>query len=457
MKLLGFEITRPKAVPADLRPVDSRGGWFWPIIRESFTGAWQQNVTVSTDTALTHVAVYACITRIAADFAKNRVKLVREDEDDIWTEVDSAAFSPVLRKPNRYQTRVQFLEQWMSSKLIHGNAYILKERDARGVVTALYVLDACRTKPLVAPDGDVFYQLKPDALAGVEDSDQSQIIVPASEIIHDIMVALFHPLVGVSPLYAAGLAATQGVKIQTNSTNLFTNGARPSGILTAPGSISADQANRLKAAWDTNFSGDNVGRVAVVSDGLKFEPMSITAEDSQLIEQLKWTVEAVCACFNVPPYIIGFGAPPTSEVGKLMALYHSSCLQRHFESAEVLLDEGLELPKPYGTEFDIENLMRMDTAALYETVGKGIAATLLTPNEGRKKIAMTPLEGGDTVYMQQQNFSLAALAQRDRNDPFSRPDPAAPAADSVTAPPANDNSQAAAFEAAYIARKALGL
>lgn len=442
-----------KATPAGLNQVDGRGSWYWPIVRESYTGAWQQNVEINTDTVLTHTAVYGCISRISSDIAKNRVKLVAKDDDGIWNEVEIPAFSPVLRKPNRYQTRVKFWEQWLTSKLIHGNTYALKERDDRGVVRALYVLDPCRTKPLVAPDGSVFYGLKRDALAGITEDD---IAIPTSEIIHDVMEALFHPLVGVSPIFACGLAATQGIRIQSNSTQMFTNGARPSGILTAPGEISNDTAARLKSQWETNFSGANYGRVAVLGDGLTFTPMSITAEDSQLIEQLKWTAEAVCMAFGVPPFMLGIGAPPTSDVGKLMNIYYSQCLQRHFEAIEVLLDEGLELPKPYGTEFDTENLMRLDTATLYETLGKGIGFTLLTPNEGRKKLDLLPLDGGDTVYMQQQNFSLAALAERDRNKPFAKPDPAAPAAEAVTAP-ANDNSQAAALEAAYIARKALGI
>jgi phage portal protein BeeE len=71
----------------------------------------------------------------------------------------------------------------------------------------MYVLDPFRTKPLVAPDGSVYYQLSKDNLAGVEDA----VTVPASEIIHDTMTPLYHPLCGVSPLYACGVAASQGL------------------------------------------------------------------------------------------------------------------------------------------------------------------------------------------------------------------------------------------------------
>jgi HK97 family phage portal protein len=457
VKLFGFEITWAKALrlPA-LSPVDNRGGW-WPRVRESFVGAWQQNVEIRTDTVLTYSAVYSCISRIAADVGKLRIKLMAQDGDGIWSEVQNPAFSPVLRKPNRYQTRIKFFEQWITSKLIFGNAYVLKARDNRNVVSALYVLDPNRVTPLVAPDGSVFYQLKRDDLAQITDEFVAENpAIPASEIIHDTMVTLFHPLVGVSPIYACGLAAIQGVRIQTNSAQFFGNGARPSGILTAPGEISNDTAARLKNQWETNYGGTNYGRVAVLGDGLKFEAMVMTAEDSQLIEQLKWSAETVAACFHVPPFVIGIGTFPDNPE-KAMINYYTQCLQKLIEAIEILLDEGLELPRPFGTEFDLDGLLRMDTASLYDTIGKGIGASLLTPNEGRFRLDLKPLDGGDTAYMQQQNFSLQALAERDRNQPFSKAAPAAPAAD---AQPANDNAaaaQAAAFEALYLMRRELAL
>src|SRR5688500_17718474 len=87
-------------------PVESRGAWL-PLIRESYAGARQQNVEVDYNIALSYHAVFACITLIASDIAKLRVKLV-EKKGDIWEEVANPAYSPVLRKPNHFQNRIQF-------------------------------------------------------------------------------------------------------------------------------------------------------------------------------------------------------------------------------------------------------------------------------------------------------------------------------------------------------------
>src|SRR5688572_9379820 len=126
---------------------ESRGGWY-PIVRESFAGAWQSNVSTPITDVLSHPTVFACITLIASDIAKMRLELVREEDNDVWAPTDNPAFSPVLREPNGWQVPFQFFQYWMISKLKTGNTYALKRRDQRGVVDALYVLDPARVRPL---------------------------------------------------------------------------------------------------------------------------------------------------------------------------------------------------------------------------------------------------------------------------------------------------------------------
>lgn len=422
MKIFGITVQRQKAAPVNgtLVPVNNRGGWIGSIL-ESFTGAWQSNVEVNLDSVLTYSTVFRCISLVSSDISKMRIRLV-ELVNGIWNETTSAAFSPVMTKPNRYQNRIQFFTSWMISKLGWGNTYVLLERDQRKVVVAMYVLDPTRVVPLVAPDGSVYYQLKRDDLAGIP---SDAVAVPASEIIHDRWNTLFHPLVGLSPIYACGISAVQGLKIKNNSAVFFGNGSTPGGVLTAPGAIGDDTAARLKTHWEANYSGANVGKVAVLGDGLKFEQMAMNAVDAQLIEQLKWTAEDVASCFGVPAYMAGVGAVPlNNNVESLAQQYYSQCLQIHIESIELCLDEALGLPlvsgRVYGAEFDLDDLLRMDTATQIEALAKAVGGSIMTPNAALKKMNQPPVEGGDTIYMQQQNYSLAALNKRDQQeDPFA--------------------------------------
>jgi HK97 family phage portal protein len=432
-----------KRVGLSLSPVDSRGGW-WPIVREPYSGAWQQNAELSVDLQVAFAAVYACVTLISNDMGKMRPKLVERDGGigKVWREITSAAFSPFLRKPNRYQNHIQFKQWWAMSKLTRGNTYALKERDARGIVVAQYILDPTKVTPLVTPDGSVYYQLNTDNLSGIT---ESSIVVPASEIVHDRMNCLFHPLVGIAPLYACGLAAAQGLSIQNQSRTFFGNGARPSGVLTAPGAITPETAKRLKDHWNENFTGSNSGKVAVLGDGLEYEPMTMSAVDAQVVEQLKLSAETVCMAYHVPPWKLGIGSMPTYQNGELLnQQYYDECLQSHIEEFELCQDmalgigEGVTVEgRELGIELDLKSLLRMDTASLHQVLREDIKGSLISINDGRAEIDLPPVPGGDTIWMQQQNYSLDALIERDKNDPFAKPAPApAPPAQ----PAANDDN-----------------
>ena len=404
--------------------------WF-PLIREPFAGAWQRNVAVNVETAASFHADFACKTLIARDIAKLRVKLVKKDGDDIWSETTSPAFSPVLRQPNSYQTRNQFWESWMLSKLSRGNTYVLKVRDNRNVITDMHVLDPLRVQPLVADDGSVFYRLNTNYLANVTD-----ITVPAREIIHDRFNCLFHPLVGTPPVFASGLAAMLGLNAQKTSVLLFENNSTPGGILTAPGEVSEVEERRIKEEWEQRFSRVNLGRVAVLSGGMSYQKMPLTAVETQMIEQLKWSAETVCSVYHVPPYKVGVDVLPRgfTNLQALNVEYYSQALQSHIEEIEELVDDALGIGEEIGlgTEFDTENLLRMDSTAQITVIKDAVGAGVMAPNEGRAKLDLKPVTGGDLPYLQQQNYSLEALAKRDaQDDPFKPntppPQPAQPA------------------------------
>lgn len=400
-------------------------------MRESAPGAWQRNIELRNDQIMAFHAVFSCITLIANDISKLRLKLV-ELQNGIWTEISSPAFSPVLNKPNRYQTRNQFWNSYYLSLLSHGNTYALKIRDGRGIVVELYVLDPTRVQPLISDNGDVYYRLSQDNISGLT----GDVTVPAREIIHDRINCLFHPLVGISPLFANGLAAAQGLSIQKNSASFFGNNARPSGILTAAGHIDNETAERLKEHWEQNYTGEQgIGKVAVLGDGLSFQGMTMTAVDAQLIDQLKWSAEIVCSTFHVPPYKIGVGEMPKYDnIQSLNVEYYSQALQYLMEGTENCLDDGLGIGvsnpiagRVIGTEFDVDGLTRMDSVTQMSVLEK--ASGIMTIDEKRKKLDLParPDGAGDDVFLQQQNYSLAALAKRDaQSDPFGTT-PALPA------------------------------
>lgn len=422
MKLFGLEITRAKKSLSQ----PSSGGW-WPMIREAFTGAWQRGISEKIESLMQYPTLYACISRVCQDIGKLPFT-TKKKQNGIWVEANNDVLA-LLKRPNHYQSPQQFREMWVLSKLTQGNAYILKERGQNNQIAALYVLDPYRVMPLIADSGEVYYQLNADKLNLVPDGQP--LVVAASEIIHDRCICPYHPLIGLPPLSAANLAALKNLRILRSSAEFFGNGAQPSGILAAPGSIGQDTADRLEKYWNENFTGKNAGKVAVVGDGLKFEQLAAKSVDSQMVEQLRYSDEQICQPFGIPPFKVGIGTIPAGlKVDDLNQLYYSDALQTHIEAMEGLLDAGLGVKEPFGIELDLWPLLRMDQSKQAEVETKLVAGAIKAPNEARQKFDLLPKTGGDAIYLQQQNYSLEALAKRDaQEDPFGKPVPAAPTID----------------------------
>lgn len=420
MKLFGLTIQRAEK---QMTPIASNNGG-WSRILEPFTGAWQANVEERRGDLVTYPTLYACIYRIASDIGKLPFTL-KSYTNGISTSVSNPAYDPVLRKPNGYQTPAQFREYWLITKLVQGNAYILKRRDNRGIVTDLYVLNPERVMPMVTDAGNVYYQLQTDAINTLPVGyPADRLIVPASEIIHDRCMTIHHPLIGVPPLAAANWPATKNLKILRNATKFFSNNAQPGGLLSAPVGMRESDAQKIKEYWATNFSGDNAGKVAIIGADMKFTSFAVNSVDAQMIEQMRYSDEQICQPFGIPPFKVGIGSIPTGlGVDGVNQLYYADALQTHIEHMEWLLDDGLKISAPMGVELDLDPLLRMDAGKRAEVETKLVGGKIKTPDEGRAGFNLPPTDGGSTLWGQHQDYPLGVLATRNDLAPAQPPAP----------------------------------
>lgn len=451
MKIFGLTITRQGAQKA-LHNVGSGFREGWRRIHEPFTGAWQQNVEEKRGDLLTYPTLYACIFRIASDIGKLPFTLQQLLPSGVSRETTNPAYTPVLSKPNGFQTQGQFREYWTIAKLTHGNTYGLKRRDQRGVVVDIYILDSCRVMPMVSDAGEVYYQLYIDPLNTLpEGYPASGLIVPASEIIHDRGMCLHHPLIGVPPLAAAYWPALKNMKILRSATEFFANNAQPGGILTAPAGMTDDDAKAVKTYWETEFTGSNAGRVAIIGADMKFTPFAMKSIDSQMVEQMRYSDEQICQPFGIPPFMVGIGTIPLGlGVDGIYQMYYQGGLQTHIEHMEALLNEGLKIAAPLSVELNLEPLLRMDESKRAEVESKLVGGKIKLPDESRQRFNLAPTPGGNTLWGQQQDYPLGMLADRKEWDPAMQPPAPAPAPAPEPEPEISDEDKALITEARAI-------
>ena len=391
------------------------GGQHWQTISEPYTGAWQKNEELHLSDSLNSYAVFSCVSLISKDVGKLPL-VIKTEEDGIFSKVKLDSLK-VLDKPNNYQTRQQFFEAWVASKATKGNTYVLKIRDVYGDIEKLIILNPDLVTVLVDPSGNVFYRINTDGL----NTTGEQLTVPSTEIIHDRYNCFYHPLIGLSPIMACGLAANTGLNIQSNAKDFFGNMSRPSGILVSPKAINPEDAAEIKTNWDKRYSKGGLGGTAVLGDGVTYQALSVPASDSQMIEHLKLSGEIVCSTFQVPSFKVGVGAIPVgTKIADLNEIYYSDCLQHYIEAIENLLNANLDLPSNAVVEFNTNILLRMDEKSKIESLKIAVASGIKSPNEARKELGLSPVIGGESPLMQQQNFSLLALSKRDaKEDPFT--------------------------------------
>ena len=291
----------------------------------------------------------------------------------------------------------------MLSLLLHGNAYLLKDRDERGVVNQLYVLDPARVKVLIAPDGSVYYELQPNDLAGLA-SDEPPTIAPAREIIHIRINCFFHQLMGVSPLYAVAGAVAQAHAIQSSSTAFFTNGGRSPFALVAPTKLDPLSAARAKEEA-TKFK---TSGTMILELGMQIVPMPTTAADTQLIAQLGWTEETIAKCFRFPISLLNSAKQPPYANAEASQLQYKACLEPYMTSIANGLTTGLELPLYLKVEFDDTLLTWMDTATRVNAAKMAISAGHVAQRSPRHVLRARPGAGRANCRMlQQQNWPIA--------------------------------------------------
>ena len=426
MKIFGLEFGRQKAQGTTISVPAARGvSYFLGPIMEAFGGAWSRHVVAeSNENLLRFSPVYACVSRISKDISILRPMLMGPGKGGTKVEVTDpqSPYLALMRRPNDYMNWIQFLDYWMVCKLLYGNAYAIKERDARGIVTALYPIDPRRAQLSKSnEDGAIYYSFTGDALARIP---SGVALLDASEVIHDRATCVWDPLVGVPPIYAAAAAGTLGMRIQTNSERFFSNMSRPSGHLAFSGPVDPEQIKLLKQEMESGFSGVNVGRVMVTSGGAKFETMTIAAEQAQLAEQLKATVEEVARAFGMPLHKIQAGAIPTyTNIASYNQQYLDDALRPHIESFEALMTLDVVTKKEYSVELDLSVLFRMDPKTRAERTQILVQSGVLSPNEARLTENLPPVDGGDQPLLQQQMWQIGQLADRKPPDdmPSSTP------------------------------------
>ena len=259
---------------------------------------------VSQTSALSVTAVYSCVRILSEAIAGLPLHTYkRKGLNGKEKAIDHPLYFLLHDEPNPEMTSFVFRETLMSHLLLWGNAYAQILRNGKGDVIALYPLSPGRMTIDRASNGRIYYTYSTGDDDNPKLKSKGQVYLKAEDVLH-IPGLGFDGLVGYSPIAMARNAIGMAMACEEYGAKFFANGANPSGILEHPGTLK--DPDKLRESWNSLFKGSsNSHQIAVLEEGLKYQPISISPNEAQFLETRKFQINEIARIFRIPPHMIG--------------------------------------------------------------------------------------------------------------------------------------------------------
>ena len=303
----------------------------------------------------------------------------------------------------------EFVHTIMASLALHGNAYIHIDRDRSGKAIGLVPLHPYQMQ--VLPTGD---QISRRYLHLGNEMD-------AENVLH---IRTFTPpqsLVGVSPLIQSRNLVGLSLAMDRQLAQFCSEGGTPSGVLSTDQKLTLDQARTIQATWEATHRRHR--RPAVLSDGLKFSPVTTSAADAQMIQSREQLIRDIARIYRIPSYLIG----ATGDGQTYQNVEQASLNFLTFTITPWIRRLEIAFSKILGSNldvvFDFSSLLRTDSMTRARVNAVNIMYGAMTPNEARQTVGLEPYEGGDSFV---QALAGSVTAGGDLPDLGVDSDPSAP-------------------------------
>ena len=367
-----------------------------------YMGGSSSGKSVTERSAMQMTAVYACVRILSEAIAGLPLHLYRYKEDGGKEKaIDHPLYLLLHDEPNPEMSSFVFRETLMTHLLLWGNAYAQIIRNGKGEIVALYPL--MPNKMTVSRDdkGQLYYTYQKSQEELPKDSVYTVTLHP-SDVLH-IPGLGFDGLVGYSPIAMAKNAIGLAIATEEYGAKFFANGATPGGLLEYPGTVK--DPDRIRESWSKGFSGGNSHKIAILEEGMKYTPISISPEQAQFLETRKFQINEIARIFRVPPHM----------VGDLEKSSFSNIEQQSLEFVKYTLDPWVvrweqsiqrallqaEEKKRYFIKFNLEGLLRGD----YQSRMNGYATARqngwMSANDIREleNLDRIPAEDGGDLYL----------------------------------------------------------
>lgn len=395
----------------------------WGSNFSSYTGR-----EIDDQAAMRVTAIFACVRILAQTAAMlpcityRKTGKKRERATDHW-------LYPLLHlRPNNFQTSFQFWRMLIGHLCMRGKFFAQAEKTQRGTVTQLVPLHPDRVTPIWGEENRINFEYRPDKGAMRLLRSDQVIYVPGLSS---------DPLKPYGPIELLATHADTSLSTTENSAQFFAKSTRPSGALKYPAKIKETTAQKLRSEFERANSGTaNAFGTILLEEGLEWQAIGLTNEQSQFIEICKFTVTEIARHFGVPPHLISDLDRATfnniEHQSIEFVVYSLGPLLKMIEQAVVTT---LLPPREWETmyvEFMVDGLLRGDVKTRHEAYASAITNGWMTRNEVREKESLNPADGLDEFLVPNSN---AKPGDQGQDQPEDEPQQEQPAQKSVDITP----------------------
>ena len=260
-----------------------------------YFGSSAAGKSVTASTAIQMSTVYACVRVIAETIASLPLHVYQNQGEGSAKALEHPLYPILHDEPNSEMTSFVWRETMIAHLLLWGNAYCQIIRSGRNQILGLY--------PLL-PDRMEVDRDSAGALTYTYSANGGQTVKLRPEDVLHIPGLGFDGIMGYSPIALEKNAIGLGLASEEYGSKFFSNGARPSGILTHPNTVK--DPKKLRDSWNAAYGGsNNSGRVAVLEENMSYTPISMPNSEAQFLETRKFQVSEICRIYRVPPHMVG--------------------------------------------------------------------------------------------------------------------------------------------------------
>jgi HK97 family phage portal protein len=359
---------------------------------------------VGIDGALQVSSVWACIELISDMVGSLPIYVYSQSDGERELARDTKLWSVLHDSPNTRQTPMEFWQCMVMNFLFRGNAFARLERDAKGEVISMFLLASDQVDTKLLEDGSVVYCYYINGQAIIYSSDS---------ILH--WKDKGNGILGLSRIDYMMSSVNVAIGAQNVQAKSYSNDNRRSGVFSMDKSLTEKQREQIRKDFETLTESDN-DSLLILEAGAKFEPLSLTPQESQLLETRRFSVEDIARWFGIPSILINdlSNRVPYGNNNDLIEFFYKFKLRSMLVSLEQTIKKRVmtrQQARSYTVEFGLDALLRSSLKDRMDIYAKAVQNGIYTRNFARQLENEPPVEGGDVLTAQSNLLPLNLLGK----------------------------------------------